>query len=64
MNWFHIEFADFAKAFLSVLFEGAPFLLLGALISGFVDVFVSSERIAKLLPSAPHPRFFSRDCSG
>ncbi|HSI14769.1 MAG TPA: permease [Chthoniobacter sp.] len=43
-------FADFAKTFLSILFEGIPFLLLGSLISGFVDVFVSSERIAKLLP--------------
>ncbi len=43
-------FADFAKTFLSILFEGIPFLLLGSLISGFVDVFVSSERISKLLP--------------
>ena len=58
MNWFHIEFGDFAKAFLSVLFEGAPFLLLGALISGFVDVFVSSERITKMLPSRPAPAIF------
>ena len=58
MNWFQIEFGDFAKAFLSVLFEGAPFLLLGALISGFVDVFVSSERITKLLPSRPGPAIF------
>lgn len=41
---------DFSKIFLSVLFEGIPFLLLGSLISGFVDVFISSERIAKLLP--------------
>ena len=58
MNWFHLEFGDFAKAFLSVLFEGVPFLLLGALISGFVDVFVSSERITKLLPSRPAPAIF------
>ena len=58
MNWFQLEFGDFAKAFLSVLFEGAPFLLLGALISGFVDVFVSSERITKLLPSRPGPAIF------
>ncbi len=58
MSWFHLEFGDFAKAFLSVLFEGAPFLLLGALISGFVDVFVSSERITKLLPSRPAPAIF------
>jgi hypothetical protein len=43
-------FNDFARTFLSILFEGAPFLLLGSLISGFVDVFVSSERMAKLLP--------------
>jgi hypothetical protein len=58
MTWFQLEFGDFAKAFLSVLFEGAPFLLLGALISGFVDVFVSSERITKLLPSRPGPAIF------
>src|ERR1700748_769808 len=43
---------DFAHTFLSVLFEGIPFLLLGSLISGFVDVFVSSERIARLLPKS------------
>lgn len=58
MSWFHLEFGDFAKAFLSVLFEGAPFLLLGALISGFVDVFVSAERFTKLLPSRPGPAIF------
>jgi len=58
MKWFQLEFGDFAQAFLSVLFEGAPFLLLGALISGFVDVFVSSERITKLLPSKPGPAIF------
>jgi uncharacterized membrane protein YraQ (UPF0718 family) len=58
MTWFQLDFGDFAQAFLSVLFEGAPFLLLGALISGFVDVFVSSERITKLLPSRPAPAIF------
>ncbi len=50
MSWFSFHFNDFAFSFLSVLLEGIPFLLLGSLISGFVDVFVSSERIAKLLP--------------
>jgi len=58
MTWFHLESGDFAKAFLSVLFEGAPFLLLGALISGFVDVFVSAERFTKLLPQRPGPAIF------
>jgi hypothetical protein len=50
MTWFTFNFSDFAKAFLSVLVEGVPFLLLGSVISGVVDVFISSERIAKLLP--------------
>ncbi len=45
---FHLQ--DFAFSFLSVLFEGLPFLLLGSIISGFVDVFVSSERVAKMMP--------------
>src|SRR5271154_1920651 len=52
MPWFTFRFDDFAVSFLSVLFEGIPFLLLGSLISGFVDVFVSSERIARLLPKS------------
>lgn len=50
MPWFSFHLNDFAVSFLSVLFEGIPFLLLGSLISGFVDVFVSSEKIARLLP--------------
>ena len=50
MTWFNFSFHDFAFAFLSVLFEGIPFLLLGSLISGLVDVFVSSERVTRMLP--------------
>lgn len=53
MDWFKFSFPDFAFSFLSVLFEGVPFLLLGAIISGLVDVFVSSERISKLTPKNP-----------
>src|SRR4051794_39805643 len=53
MTWFNFNFHDFAYAFLSVLFEGIPFLLLGSLISGVVDVFVSSERIERILPRNP-----------
>ena len=62
MNWltdnFNFAFGDFAKAFLSVLFEGVPFLLLGSIISGLVDVFVSSERVTKMLPRKPGPAIF------
>ena len=53
MNWFNPDFNDFAFSFLSVLFEGIPFLLLGALVSGVVDVFVPAERMQRLLPANP-----------
>ena len=58
MTWFSFNFHDFAFAFLSVLFEGIPFLLLGSVISGVVDVFVSSERITKMLPRNPFAAVF------
>lgn len=41
---------DFAFAFLSLLFEGAPFILLGTLISGLLDVFLPSGAMDRLLP--------------
>lgn len=41
---------DFAFAFLSVLFEGLPFILIGTLISGFIDVYLPSSTMDKLLP--------------
>lgn len=49
-NWFSFHFQDFAFSFLSILLEGVPFVLLGSLISGFVDVFISSERITRMMP--------------
>ncbi|MEI7773491.1 MAG: permease [Verrucomicrobiota bacterium] len=53
MNWFSFNSGDFAVAFLSVLLEGIPFLLLGSLISGVVDAFVSPERLSRILPRNP-----------
>ncbi len=53
MTWFTFDFGAFSYAFLAVLFEGLPFLLLGSLISGAVDVLVSSERLARILPKNP-----------
>jgi uncharacterized protein len=50
MHWFNFSPTDFTFSFLSVLFEGVPFLLLGSIISGVVDVFVSSERMQRLMP--------------
>ncbi|MDB6174963.1 MAG: hypothetical protein JWL59_4274 [Chthoniobacteraceae bacterium] len=64
MSWFNFSFHDFALAFLSVLFEGIPFLLLGALISGMVDVFVSADRITRLLPKRPGAAIFASGLLG
>jgi uncharacterized membrane protein YraQ (UPF0718 family) len=41
---------DFAFAFLSVLFEGLPFIFIGTLISGFIDVYLPSKSVEKYLP--------------
>ncbi len=46
---------DFAYAFLSILFEGAPFILLGTLISGFIDVYLPSGTLEKWLPKKTLP---------
>jgi len=41
---------DFALAFLSILFEGAPFILMGTLISGFIDVYLPPGTMDRFLP--------------
>lgn len=43
---------DFALAFLSILFEGAPFILLGTLISGFIDVYLPAGMMDRFLPKS------------
>lgn len=44
---------DFALAFLSILFEGAPFILFGTVISGFIDVYLPANTVDRLLPRNP-----------
>jgi len=46
---------DFAFAFLSILFEGAPFILLGTLISGFIDIYLPANTMDRLLPKRTLP---------
>lgn len=46
---------DFAYAFLSILFEGAPFILIGTLISGFIDIYLPSGTMDRLLPKKRFP---------
>ncbi len=41
---------DFALAFLSILFEGAPFILMGTLISGFIDIYLPAGTMDRFLP--------------
>lgn len=43
----------FATYFLGIFLEAAPFLLLGALVSGLIDSFVSADDIARWVPRQP-----------
>lgn len=47
---FQTWLSDFSFLFLSILLEGAPFILLGTLISGFLDVYLPPRAIENLLP--------------
>ncbi|CAN5395570.1 permease [soil metagenome] len=41
---------DILFAFLSILFEGAPYILLGTIVSGFIDAFLPGNLLERLLP--------------
>jgi hypothetical protein len=45
-----ISWPDVALSFFAIVLEGAPFLLLGAIISGLVDVFLPAHVIRNWLP--------------
>ena len=47
---FQFSAQDFSYAFLSVLLEGVPFLLLGTLLSGVIDQFLPSRIMVRFLP--------------
>lgn len=44
------QFSNFATTFLGIFIEAAPFLLMGSAASGLVEVFVSKDEIARLIP--------------
>jgi uncharacterized protein len=50
MSWFTFNLQDFSISFLSILFEGVPFMFIGTLLSGIIDAFVPSEVMEKILP--------------
>lgn len=41
---------DVLMAFLSIVFEGAPYILVGTVLSGFIDAFLPSKLIDRALP--------------
>lgn len=47
--------STFAYFFLSILMEGAPFILLGTMVSGFIDVYMPSGALEKVLPKRRLP---------
>jgi uncharacterized membrane protein YraQ (UPF0718 family) len=50
MSGFSFHAQDFAYAFLSILFEGMPFVLLGTLLSGIIDAFLPGHVMTRFLP--------------
>ncbi|RYD27581.1 MAG: hypothetical protein EOP87_20975 [Verrucomicrobiaceae bacterium] len=46
---------DFSFAYLSILFEGAPFILVGAMISGVLDIFLPPGMMERILPKRKVP---------
>lgn len=44
------QLSNFSTVFLSIILEGFPFIIIGALVSSIIQVFVSEELIGKLIP--------------
>ncbi|MFZ4388167.1 MAG: permease [Chthoniobacterales bacterium] len=51
--WFQFSLPDFQYAFLSILLEGIPFLLGGAILSGLLEEFLPQSLMTRLLPRNP-----------
>ncbi len=48
--WFTFSLSDFSYAFLSVLLEGVPFILIGTLLSGMIAEFLPARVMVRFLP--------------
>jgi len=51
--WFQFSLPDFQYAFLSILLEGIPFLLGGAILSGLLEEYLPQSLMTRLLPKNP-----------
>src|ERR1700745_4484546 len=50
MRWFSFSWQNFWFSYLALAFEGLPFVLVGALVSGVIAAFVPSRVITRFLP--------------
>ena len=50
MSWFSFSWQNFWFSYLALAFEGLPFVLVGALVSGVIAAFVPSRTITRFLP--------------
>ncbi|MFH2092764.1 MAG: permease [Pseudomonadota bacterium] len=48
------QFITFSIIFSSIVLEAFPFMLLGTLLGGFIEIFLSRERLINLLPKKKH----------
>ena len=49
------EFATLSITFVSIFLEALPFMLIGALLGGFIEIFVSKTLIARIVPVGALP---------
>jgi uncharacterized membrane protein YraQ (UPF0718 family) len=66
-NMIHLnieEVGDFASIFTSIVLEAIPFIILGSFISGIIQIFISEEIIAKLIPNASVLGYFGAGLVG
>lgn len=49
-GFFNFSLPDFSYAFLAILLEGLPFLLLGTIFSGLIDQFLPARLMTRILP--------------
>lgn len=54
-GWLLDAVSNFSAVFLGIFIEAAPFLLLGTIASGIVEVFISREDLARWIPRQPLP---------
>jgi len=46
----HEDVKSFSLIFLSIMLEAIPFMIFGSLVGGLIEVFISHEKMAEILP--------------